>query len=260
VCALTLAACERAAPQLAEFAYPNAPAAACPAPAPNQSDEETTARGVKFSVRAPANYNAAYAHPLLVVYAPAGYGHHASERYYAMTRAATAAGFIVAYAQHARLSPQAIDALGALPAQLARKWCVDAKRVYFLGHSDGGSASMGVTFMGKSAPAPEAIVASGAGINGADLARYRCPAPTRITLMHSAQDERFPGFGEQVIAWWARCNGCYARAAAPDGEGCYAYESCAAATRFCPTQGKHARWPGEPAAIIKFLTESAPAR
>lgn len=255
-----LAACERTAPRLGEFAYPDGPTAVCPAPAQNSSDEEATARGVRFSVRAPANYNASYRHPLLVVYAPAGHSRHSSERYYSLTAAATAAGFLVAYPQHMRLSPHTLEALGAVPAQVASKWCIDPRRVYFLGHSDGGSVSMGVTFLDKSALPPAAIVASGAGIRGSDLAHYRCPQPTRITLLHSTEDERFAGFGEEAIAWWAKCNACGARAATSDGEGCYAYQGCAATTRFCPTRGKHARWPGVPAAILNFLSDPVPER
>jgi polyhydroxybutyrate depolymerase len=256
--ALTLTACSKSAPQMSEFAYPAAVPAPCPVAAPPRSDDEKTASGVGFSVRAPANYNAAYRHPLLVVYAPAGYGRRSSERYYAMTHAATAAGYIVVYPDHVRLSAQALDVLGSVPSAAASKWCIDPARVFFMGHSDGGSISMGVSFLGKSAIGPAAIVASGAGIRGGDLARYRCPRPTAIRLMHSANDERFPGFGVEAADWWAKCNGCGARPPRPDGEGCYDYSACAATTQYCVSQGPHAEWPATPTAVLQFLSR-APA-
>lgn len=255
-------ACGRQAPQQSAFSYPAGSVAACSgigAPALSRSDDEATARGVKFSVRAPLNYNAGARHPLLMVYAPAGYHRFSAERYYSMTRAATAAGFVVAYADHVRLSQLAVEALGEVPAHVASRWCIDPARVYFAGHSDGGSISMGVSFMRKSVLPPAAIVASGAGIRGQDLANYQCPRSTQITLLHSTEDERFPGFGEEAIAWWAKCNACGARASAPDSDGCYVYAGCTAATRFCPTRGEHARWPAAPAAVLKFLTASVPA-
>jgi polyhydroxybutyrate depolymerase len=254
------AACSRPAPDQRAYTYPAATGAACAAgvAAPSRSDDEATARGVKFSVRAPLNYDAAYRHALLVMYAPAGYSRFSAERYYAMTGAATAAGMVVAYANHVPLSADAVQALGEVPARVASRWCIDAARVYFAGHSDGGSISMGVTFMGKSTLEPSAIVASGAGIRAGDLAHYQCPRPTRITLLHSVEDERFPGYGEETIAWWAKCNACGARASQSDGAGCFAYAGCAAPTRFCPTRGAHARWPATPAALLDFLGEAAP--
>lgn len=255
------AACGRQAPQQSSYNYPPSGVAACgdvAAAAASSSDDEATARRVKFSVRAPLNYDARLRHPLLMVYAPAGYNRFGSERYYSLTREATAAGFVVAYADHLRLSQFAVDALGEVPAHVAARWCIDPARVYFAGHSDGGSISMGVSFMRKSALPPAAIVASGAGIRGQDLAGYQCPRPTPITLLHSNEDERFPGFGAEAIAWWAKCNACGARAGAPDSDGCYAYAGCAAATRFCPARGEHARWPATPAAVLKFLA-TAPA-
>jgi polyhydroxybutyrate depolymerase len=265
VIALSLGACTRAPPQLSEYDYPPAqtqtsipcsPGAA----APPTAEDEVTDTGIKFSVRAPANYRPAHAHALLMVYAPAGYSRHGAERYYALTPAATAAGYVVVYADHRPLSKRGIEALAAVPAQVIRKWCIDAQRVYYLGHSDGGSVSMGIMLLNKVTLAPAAIVASGMGIRGEDFKLYKCPAPTAIMVMHSSEDEHFPGYGEQAATWWAQCNRCSSRMEKPGIDGCYTYQACAADTRFCPTHGAHTRWPGQPAALLSFLSGNARRR
>ena len=64
------------------------------------SDDEQAPTGIRYMVKTPANYNATIAHPLLMVYAPARTNRHESENFVSLTQEATAAGFIVAYADH----------------------------------------------------------------------------------------------------------------------------------------------------------------
>lgn len=259
VVAAVLGACGRTAPELGEFSYPAQaradPSCASKVNAPSASDKEEIERSIRYSVRTPANYRADYPHPLLMVYAPAGFNRYASERFYGLTRAATSLGFIVAYSDHAPLSKAGIATLGEVPAAVAAKWCVDTAHVYALGHSDGGSVSVGTLLLKSATLAPAAIAASGAGIRGDDLKHYTCPAATAIMVLHSREDERFPGYGEELAAWWAQCNGCGTRSASADENGCVSYARCAAPTRFCATSGAHSRWPGTAKAILPFFTE-----
>ncbi len=79
------------------------------------TDDLKTTKGIRFNVRTPANYHPQIAHPLLVVYAPAGHSRRATERFTELTKMATEAGFIVAYADSRRLSIAVIEELGSIP-------------------------------------------------------------------------------------------------------------------------------------------------
>ena len=61
------------------------------------------------------------AHPLLVVFAPAGLSAAASERIIGLTKIATGKGFLIAYADHVRTSISAIEDLSAIPSLAAKK-------------------------------------------------------------------------------------------------------------------------------------------
>ncbi|NOT10703.1 MAG: hypothetical protein HOP23_02540 [Methylococcaceae bacterium] len=172
------------------------------------SNDEKTQDGIRFSVRTPTNYNDTVAHPLLMVYAPAGRDRTESEEFTFMTRDATAAGFIVAYADHRPLSPEAVVQLAEIPKQIAQQWCVDKKRIFLTGHSDGGTIAMGTAFFNGTKHIPAAIAPSAAGIRGADLEDRNCVKPIPVMLMHSSRDKLFPNFGKEAIEWWARCNKC----------------------------------------------------
>jgi polyhydroxybutyrate depolymerase len=215
-----------------------------------------TSAGLGFSVRTPRNYDATRAHPLLVVLAPAGFDRFRSERYANLTTAATGAGLIVAYADHARLAMGTFAQQGEIPAAVARVWCVDPARITFAGHSDGGSSTAAVTFFGKSSPPPAAIVVSGAGIRRQDIAQYACPAPVSVLILHSRNDTRFPlpEFGTGPAQWWAQCAGC---AATPEvsEQGCIEYTGCRAGSRvrYCELSSAHEDWPPAEDEMLRFL-------
>ena len=61
------------------------------------------------------------AHPLLVVFAPAGLSAAASERIIGLTTIATGKGFLIAYADYVRTSISAIEDLSAIPSLAAKK-------------------------------------------------------------------------------------------------------------------------------------------
>lgn len=221
-------------------------------------DDERTAGGIRYRVRTPANYDRAIAHPLLIVYPGAGQSGAASERHTALTPAATAAGFIVAYADHRRLSLPVLDDLATIPAAIAKTWCVDPGRVFATGHSDGGTAAAAMAFRADDGFNPAAIAPSAAGLTAEDLAAYSCPSALPVLIFHSAEDELFPGFGRDAARWWAACNGC-ANTSHATHDGCVEFDRCpgSAPVHYCEGSGSHRRWPARNARLLRFLAEAA---
>ncbi len=203
------------------------------------SNDEKTSTGIRYMVKTPANYNATIAHPLLMVYAPARTNRHESEEFMSLTQEATAAGFIVAYADHRAMSPETIEKLAEIPGLIEQKWCIDHKRIFLTGHSDGGTAAMAIAFLNGTKHIPAAIAPSAMGIRGEDLKAYQCPNPLPVMVMHSGQDTHFPGYGKEAIQWWAACNGCDATPPVKDADGCVTYKGCRnnVATRYCEGRG-----------------------
>jgi polyhydroxybutyrate depolymerase len=267
--ALLAAACAEP-PEVGETAYPAHAPAACAAGAlvgqPGITNNEITPGGVKFNVRAPKNYNASVAHPLLIVFAPGDRNRFASETYVELTRAATAAGFVIAYSdnrtagQPLGMSIPAIHSLREVPGAVGAKWCIDRSRVFLTGHSNGGSISTALTLLPETRGLASAIAPSAAGFTAKDLAEFSCPKPLSVMVMHSRSDRLFPGYGAEASKWWAACNRCDPEPA-PAGDGCLAYRNCAGGvvTRYCEGDAGHATWPALNAAIIEFF-RAAPRR
>lgn len=259
---LGLGACEREPPPIAAADYAaldDAPrcAAGSRAGAAGATDG-VEAAGIECDVRTPANYDPTVAHPLLVVLPAAGMSGRATERFTGLTGPATAAGMIVAYPDAERLSLAVIRRYAQIPKAIAGRWCVDERRVFFTGHSDGGTASSAIAFLEQTRGTAAAIAPSAAGIAGPDLEDTACPPPLPVFVQHNAGDRLFPGYGAEAAAWWARCNGC-SDAALPAEAGCHDYQGCAAATRYCTGPGGHTDWPGRNAEIIDFFLAAARA-
>lgn len=209
-----------------------------------RSNDEQSPQEIRFSVRTPANYDSRVAHPLLMVYAPAGRNRFATERFTGLTPEATREGFVVAYADSRPMATKTVLALGAIPGQIARKWCIDEKRVYLTGHSDGGTVATALALLDETRRLPAGIAPSAAGFTAADFKGFRCPAPLPVVVMHGAKDRLFPGWGAQAAAWWAACNRCGPRPGRRTANACTAYSGCAATTLYCEGSGSHAEWPG----------------
>ncbi|TKB92476.1 MAG: poly(3-hydroxybutyrate) depolymerase [Nitrospira sp.] len=226
------------------------------------SDDEKTASGIRYMVKTPVNYHASIAHPLLMVYAPARTNRYASEDFVHLTQEATAAGFIVAYADHRTMSSKSIEELAAIPGLIEQKWCVDHTRIVLTGHSDGGTTAMAIAFLDGTKHIPAAIAPSAMGIRGEDLKAYQCPDSLPVMLMHSSQDRLFPGYGKEAIQWWVSCNGCEATPPVKDADGCVTYRGCKnnVTTRYCEGTGSHTTWPGNNKAIIEFFRGSQDLR
>lgn len=234
----------------------NCAAGSRPGPA-GATNGEATHEGIKYNVRTPLNYDPTIGHPLLMVYAPAKANRAKTEQLTGLTYAATSAGLIVAYADHPELSPSSTVELGTIPELIAQKWCIDAKRIFLTGHSDGGTVAMVLGFMAKSKLTPAAIAPSAAGVNHQDFYNRNCPAPLSVMIMHSAKDRLFPGFGIETSGWWAACNSCDP---IPEkmSNGCVAYTGCAdgVKTWYCEGDKPHAQWPALNGVMIEFFASS----
>jgi polyhydroxybutyrate depolymerase len=219
---------------------------AAPAPGPAGRSETSTPLGLGVTVITPTDYRADLRYGLLVLFPPAGFAPSAAERFYDVTAAATAAGFVVALSAPLPLSAAAVRRQSEVAATVAARWCIDTRRVVFAGHSDGGALAQGVVLRGVAEGIqPAAIVSSGAGIRAEDLSRETCPAPLSVSILHSRGDEHFPDYGEGAARWWASCFSCEPLPAATGADTCRVASRCAPGARveFCAGTESHATRP-----------------
>ncbi|CUQ67837.1 alpha/beta hydrolase family esterase [Candidatus Nitrospira inopinata] len=248
-------------PQVEAYEYLGVQAVGCEAgarPGPiGASDGHLSVSGLRYHVRTPSNYNPTVAHPLLMVSAAAGQTGQAMERFTGLTPAATKAGMIVAYVDHQPLNIPTIEKLATVPGEIARTWCIDERRVYITGHSDGGTAALALAVLDQTKQVPAAIAPSAAGWTSKDLEAYHCPAPLPVMIFHGKNDRLFPGWGRQTAAWWASCNHCNTTKTTVIEAGCVAYQHCDAngPTLYCEGSGGHRDWPGQNHLMIKFFTQ-----
>ena len=215
--------------------------------------------GFHYNVRAPANLDPTYTHPLLVVYAPAGHSAEQSEALTRLTTDATRRGFIVAYVGSRPLSQRTVIGLARVPKEVASSWCVDPNRVYATGHSDGGTVSTALALLKETKGTVSAIAPSAAGFFRKDFEGFQCPEPIPVMVMHGKRDTHFPGWGKEAALWWARCNACdLAKPPLPQDDGCVTFSGCVPGGRtvYCEGAGVHEDWPPLRSRIIQFL-ESA---
>ena len=235
------------------------PAGTRPGP-PTGAEGELTAAGVSFNVRTPATYDATQAHPLLVVYAPAGVQNpQQTESHSGLTPEATARGYVVAYANHASPATNAaVTDLGTIPGLVAARWCIDEARVYFTGHSDGGSVATVLALFGTTPPV-RAIAPSAAGINQTYVQASTCPGAVPAMVIHSKDDTLFPppDFGLAPANFWAGCASCGTMGAQVGS--CTGYSGCGAEVLYCETAGAHGAWYGLNAEMLDFFDRAAAA-
>lgn len=217
--------------------------------------------GFRFKVHTPTNYQPEIAHPLIVVFAPATLQANQSEKYTGLIRAATEAGFIIAYTNSQKMSVANTIALNQIKRQVASRWCIDERRVFYTGHSDGGTVSSALAFMPETSNQVLAIAPSAAGVSGKDLESYPCPEPISVMVMHGENDSLFPGFGSQAIQWWASCNQCNPIPQNDANSDCLTYAGCANSviTQYCEHSGSHRDWPHMNAEMMRFFI-NAPIR
>lgn len=212
------------------------------ATAPEKGTDRLDIDGVPpVSVRVPTNYDREQRHPLLVVFAPAGMNRFQSESYYALTTAATARGFVVAYSSAGPLSKATFAAQAQVADAVAQQWCVDLDRVAFVGHSDGASTAYGIALLEHQAVQPKAMFLSGAGIDGKDLSDYACPATRSVIVSHGRRDTHFQGFGREASSWWSKCFHCEGNRSRQVASNCTEALGCMQGARlvFCEPDAQH---------------------
>ena len=205
-------------------------------------------------VRAPVNYDAVRPYPLLVAFPPAGMSRTETERYYGLTAAATQLGFLVAYSDAIPPSKVALTRQAEVAGRVASAFCVDANRIAYFGHSDGGALAESLALL-PGAPRPRAIFASAAGVTGADLQATACNAAPSTMIVHNAADAFFPDFGRGAAAYWAACAHCAPQRLDDLAEGCLDFAGCDAgiAVRYCAVASPHERFPPVREAALAFL-------
>jgi polyhydroxybutyrate depolymerase len=228
-----------------------------------RTDGLVSAGGVAYTVRTAADYDPTVAHPLLMVYAPAGGDPIVTEQFTGLTPDATGRGMVVAYADHVTpRTVQSLQVLADIVGEVEDGWCIDRSRVYLTGHSDGGTADHVIAAFEQLGRVPAAIAPSAAGIDTTTLTNFTCPsAPVPAFVMHSRADSLFPvsrGFGRGAAEWWASCNGCDPAPGAPDDAGCIHWTGCMDAARvaYCENAGSHGSWPRINQAMLDFLESS----
>ena len=218
-----------------------------------------TPGGLGFTVIAPLNYQPDRRYGLLMVFPPAGFSKDMSEHYYQLTQLGNQHGYVVAYSSAIPLSKRALALQSEVMPQIMSQWCIDADRVVFTGHSDGGSLTTGLTLRpGQSSLMPSRVVISAAGITEDDLQQEICPAPTHVTVLHNPEDQLFPGYGEGTVRWWGRCMQC-SETLQTEVSGCQVRQ-CAQGKllRHCVTTEPHTRWPAVTSHIWDWLDTKAP--
>jgi polyhydroxybutyrate depolymerase len=210
---------------------------------------------LSYLVRTPANYDARFAHPLLVVYAAAGARAVQTERYTRLTAAATSRGFVVAYVDHRTMNMKNVVELGGVAKSVAKRWCIDRQRVFMTGHSDGGTVSTGLALLETTSSDISGIAVSAAGFNKKDIESMQCRSPIPVMIMHGEKDTLFPGWGRETSQWWAQCNGCGDAKSERDASGCVSYTHCSsgAPVLYCEGPQSHREWPGLEVRIVEFL-------
>ncbi|WP_141018075.1 PHB depolymerase family esterase [Azoarcus sp. DD4] len=219
-------------------------------------NNEKSADGIRYNIRAPANYDPTVGHPLLVVYAAGGSSAERTEALTGFTPVATKRGYIVVYPDHRPMSVATIHRLARIPSEVADHWCVDRTKIYASGHSDGGTVATAVALLAETKGTLAAIAPSAAGFSAADLDGFECPSPTPVMVMHGSGDLVFPGWGAAAAKWWGKCNRCDISVGAEEvGSGCVEFKGCAAGgqTRFCSWEGSHRQWPGMEGEVVNFF-------
>ena len=270
----TLLGCAEKPPSLANADYTDQiPDTSCRELNRENSYQRSKAPGtLDFILRAPQNFDPLVRHPLVVVFPPAGHNSQRSELFSDFTTAATSRGFIVLYLGHQGLNQNQIERLGTLVSEVSNAWCVDKQRVFFTGHSDGGTVAHVLAQhdwrqhsesqqpknesqnQHETVIRPAKIAPSAAGIRADDLNTMGCRYQTPVMIMHGAADKLFPGFGQSAKNWWLECNQCKDIVTQVNNE-CEIYSDCANNNEviYCESAGGHRRWDQSREDIIGFF-------
>jgi polyhydroxybutyrate depolymerase len=143
-------------------------------------------------------------------------------------------------------------------ADVAVSYCIDEARVYYTGHSDGGSMATLLPFWHG---APVAAVApSAAGIDVDSGSTLGCTGAVPAMVIHSRDDAIFtvPDHGIGAANHWASCLSCQGQGA-PLADGCVPFTGCVegAEVLYCETTGDHYEWYGYNQSMLDFFDRHA---
>jgi polyhydroxybutyrate depolymerase len=226
----------------------------------NLNDGIQTSDRLTIAVRTPSDYDPTRAYPLLVVYPPAGLSRRRSENFYALTTEATRRGFVVAYSDHRGSSPAAAAQQAKVASTVVGFFCIDEASISYLGHSDGGTIAEAIpTNILNASIIPHSVAASAASITGDDLAAMTCPKVPAILIVHSRNDDSFPGYGRSAAAYWGQCGACAPLNLTSLADDCRDFQGCAEGRRvtYCETSLPHNHWPPMNSFILDFIQGSA---
>lgn len=204
-------------------------------PAAAASDAAPTTFGGDrpVEVRVPSGYDASRPAPLLLVLHGYGAGGTFNDIYMKLTRIADAKGFFYASPNGTRdkndrlfwnatesccnfdqLDVDDVGYLSSLVEEIRKAYSIDPKRIFVVGHSNGGY--MANRLACERADLFAAAV-SWAGTNFDDPARCRPSGPIGYLQLHGTSDGMVPyAVAEPTVAGWAKANGC-APALVPTG-------------------------------------------
>lgn len=134
----------------------------------------------------------------------------------------------------------------ALLAELDRRYCIDRKRLFTTGFSNGGF------FSNLLACERGSIIAAAAPVGGGGPEPDRCTTKVPVLVTHGRRDRVVPfEMARDSFEAWSRHNGC--ETTAVPTQGCANAGSCDADVAACVHSGGHL-WPATTAAsIAKFL-------
>ena len=128
-----------------------------------------------------------------------------------------------------------VDFVRALLDRLEQEHCVDRRRIFATGMSNGGFFA---NLLGCALAERIAAIAPVAG--ALDLGSCKPARPVPVLLLYGRADRVVSaGLIAGARAWWARAGGCGTAAAA---DGCEHYTGCAADLVYCEGPQAH-RWP-----------------
>jgi poly(3-hydroxybutyrate) depolymerase len=211
-------------------------------------------KGFSYWLKTPKNYLGEQKWPLLLVFSPSVSG-KIMERYTGLTGVVTEAGFIVAYVDTIPMRVEVIKQLPDVLRDISSRWCVDEKRVYLAGHSDGATISQALNLFSETEQLFAGFISSAAGMQKSDLDAYSCPSAKNVFLLQNKGDTHFENFSEGAFEWWSNCMEC-------EGEpkiekGCTKLDSCRGGKKlvFCEQDGGHMKWPRRQTEMAEFLKE-----
>jgi polyhydroxybutyrate depolymerase len=138
-------------------------------------------------------------------------------------------------------------AVAAMLDRVERERCIDRRRMYATGMSNGGFFSNLLGCRMADRLAAIAPVAGGMPLPPCVPAR---PVPV-LFIVGSADDIVPPALTATARDWWAERNGCTGRR---DRDGCVAFEGCAADVVYCEGAHGHSWPPDTTARIWRFFT------